>query len=73
MELSNTTRKDREVREVFRKLRKKYNSEVVRGFIRRNYFIHDDTLYNILKRVDNEPVTDPSSIYEAVIKGDFCL
>lgn len=67
----NTLRRWREVRDVFNKLRKKYRADVVYDFIRTNYFMDVRGITQVLQHVDKVAVTNPSLIYQAVMRDDF--
>lgn len=73
MGYESTIRRDREVRDVFNKLRAKYRNDCVLDFISRNYFMTNMTVYNSVQRVDKLPVTEPSIIYKTVMSDDFKL
>lgn len=66
-------RRDREVRDVFNKLKKTYNSEVVELFFERHYFLQRPTVYSIVRNSDNEPVTAGSITYTTVMDPNFKL
>lgn len=67
--------RDREVRDLFNILMKKYRPEFVFQFFSENYFIGKAAVYQILKRSDKQPVCiDTASIqYLTAIKEDFNL
>lgn len=71
--LINKQRRNREVRDIHNKLRKKYTSETVMTFIEANYFIGEQQVYEIIRQVDTEPVTNPSIIYQNVMRDDFYI
>ena len=67
------TERNREIRDLFNQLSKKYKSAVVIGFITRNYFVRKTNIYNIISQVDNEPVdeTSCSMAYKHVMNEGF--
>jgi hypothetical protein len=67
------TRRNREVRDVFRKLIIKYNRATVVNFIAENYFLGPNRIYDVIQACDAEPVTDPSMIYKIVMEPGFTL
>ena len=69
----NTLRRWREVRDVYNKLRRKYRSDTVIEFIRTNYFMDQGSIHAALQQVDNDPVENPSLIYENVMRNDFYI
>ena len=70
---SNKTRRNREVRDIVNKLRRKYKSEMVMTFIESNYFIDQVRVYAIMSEVDAKAVESPSLIYTTVMNDDFHL
>jgi hypothetical protein len=71
--VSNKTRRNREVRDVFAKLRKKYTSAVAMEFIETHYHLGQDQVYKIISEVDNVDVSKPSMIYQTVMRDDFYI
>jgi len=71
----NILNKHREVRDIFNKIRKKYQLQVVYKFFYQNYFLRHGVIDYIMCFVDKEPVNvDNASItYKAVMKDDFYL
>lgn len=66
-------RKCREVRDLYSKLRKTYNYEMVLIWFDKNYHIQEHTIIAMIRRSDNKPVDlDNASInYLTAIKTDF--
>jgi hypothetical protein len=69
----NWIRKEREVRDIFNHLSKKYKTDVIFPFIERNYFVTFSRLYRMIRQCDKEPVKDPSQVYKEVFKEGFHL
>ena len=72
--ITNTQRK-REVRDVFNKLRKKYNLQTVYECIRVNYHLQPGGVDWVLSVIDKEPVdlTAASIQYQTIMREDFHL
>ena len=71
----NTLNRHREVRDIFNKIRKKHQLQVVYKFFYQNYFLRPGVIDQIIFFVDNEPVNlDNASItYKTVMRDDFYL
>jgi len=65
----------REIRDIFNKLRKKYNPPIVHHFFLQNYFIGTTQLYYIIRLSDSEPVDiiNASITYHHAMKDEFHL
>jgi hypothetical protein len=72
-ELANKIRRNREVRDIYVKLRKKYNVDPIMDFMETNYHIGRDHVYAIMQKTDAEGVTNPSLIYLTAMRDDFNL
>ena len=68
-------RRDREVRDLFSKLKSKYSTEYVMEFLENNYFMSARAVYMCLSRCDKEKVNHAraSLQYLTAIKDDFNL
>jgi len=66
---------DREVRDIYNKLMKRYRTDLVMDFFDRNYYIQDDTVNRIIQRVDKDKIdtTRLSIQYQAVMMETFHL
>ncbi len=73
--IATRNQKWREVRDVFNKLRKKYQLEVVYTFFRQHYHIQPSTVDHIICHIDREPVdaTTSSLVYNTVMQDTFYL
>lgn len=67
--------RDREVRDLYQKLMKKFRYDVVLQFLERNYFIQEGTLMHIMRRVDSNPVDMDRAtiIYKVAMADNFSL
>lgn len=67
--------KDREVRDLYNVLMKKYRSPLVHEFFERHYFIQESHLMQIISRVDKKPIDleKASHQYLAAITPGFNL
>ena len=65
--------RSREVRDLYNKLRKKYNSAIIDEFFRQNYFLQPRTVEIMIRESDNEPVTNPSLIYRQAMDETFYI
>lgn len=66
-------RRAREIRDIYKKLRVKYNSEPILAFVQRNYFLGHTRTRRLLTIVDKEPVQNPSIIYQTAMADNFNL
>lgn len=64
-------RRDREIRDVFNKLKKTYSNAIVQDFFERHYFLSMNRVYAIVSSSDDEPVTTPSIIHSTVMDPNF--
>jgi hypothetical protein len=71
--IENKARRNREVRDIYTKLRKKYTADIIMAFIETNYHISKPHVYSIMQQVDNEKVSNPSLIYLTAMRDDFYL
>lgn len=71
--MNNSKRRDREIRDVYNKLRAKYTASAVKDFIETNYFVGSEALYKILSRVDKGKVQRPSMLYTTAMDPEFKL
>jgi len=70
---SFTVRRDREIRDIYKKLRAKYTVPPIIEFMQTNYFIGQSRIFQVLSRVDKEPVQNPSLIYRTAMDENFKL
>lgn len=66
-------RRNREIRDIYRKLRNKYKTELLLQFFFTNYFIKEDAFYSIIGSIDDEPVSEPSIQYNVAMRDSFKL
>ena len=67
--------RNREIRDLYNKLRKSYKYSLVLDFFAQNYCIQEGQLMTVLRRTDKEPVDlkKASVAYQIAIKDDFNL
>jgi hypothetical protein len=66
--------RDREIRDVYKQLAKKYRYNVVIEVITQHYFILEPGIQHIMARVDDEPVGHrPSAAYKTLMNSNFRL
>lgn len=67
--------RDREVRDLYNKLGKKFKYHIVLQFFQQNYFIQEGAILTTLRQVDNEPVdlSIASIQYKTAIDPTFNL
>lgn len=73
--LAISKHRQREIRDLFSKLRARYQEPLVYLFFEQNYFIQTSTIYQIIKRADNEPVdlAQASIQYKTAMQDNFHL
>lgn len=65
--------RNREIRDIYRKLMKEYRRAIVYEFLAGQYFIGDNLINSIIVNVDSEPVnrSKTSFIYKVTMRANF--
>ena len=63
----------REVRDLYNKLRRRYNTDTIDEFFRTHYFLQPRTVEAMLRECDTLPVSNPSLIYQQAMRDDFVI
>lgn len=63
----------REVRDLYNKLYKEFQRDLVLAFFESQYFINEAYINYLLRKVDNKPVEKGSIIYQAAMQPGFDL